>query len=223
MSGAMAGAVAATLLLMAGGAVAATLLLARSSVVDDPTTTAPVASNSMLAPFRARYRSQSSGTGAQGTLSRLAHDPGLLAAVRSGSNARVRAYVHSRFRSVWYHWHVSRMRITRGHVTVIETGVPFVVSGPSTTLRDARGRAIARLQISMQDVIGYVRLNSRLDHVNTVVRGRGPADVRTSLPAALKVKLPRSGKVTVAGHRYEVGSFSETGWRGEPLRVWILE
>jgi hypothetical protein len=107
--------------------------------------------------------------------------------------------------------------------SAIETGVPFVVNGPTTTLRDAHGHAIGQLQVSIQDVIAYVRLNERLDRVETVVRGRGSADVRTSLPAALKVKLPSSGTVTIAGHRYEVGSFHLTEWRGEPLQIWILK
>jgi hypothetical protein len=210
---AVAGALVAVLLSMGGGAGAA----------PTQTTSRQAAASSLIAPYEARYTSEASGAAAHATLSRLADDPGLLAAVRSGSNARIRSYVNSRFRSVWYHWHVSRMRITRGNTTVIETGVPFVVDGPSTTLRDAHGRAIAQLQISIQDVIGFVRLNTRHGDVNTVVRGRGSADVRASLPAALKVKLPSSGTVTIAGHRYEVGSFHETGWRGEPLQIWILK
>jgi hypothetical protein len=210
--GAAAGALVAAILSIGGGAGAAPA----------QTTSAQAAATSLIARYEARYTSESSGSAAHATLSRLAHDAGLLAAVRSGSNARIRAYVNSRFRPVWYHWHVSRMRITRGNATVIETGVPFVVNGPTTTLRDTHGHAIAQLQISIQDVIGYVRLNERLDRVETVVRGRGSADVRTSLPAALKVKLPSSGTVTIAGHRYEVGSFHETGWRGEPLQIWIL-
>jgi hypothetical protein len=37
------------------------------------------------------------------------------------------------------------------------------------------------------------------------------------------VKLPSSGAVTIASHRYQVGSFHETGWRGEPLQIWILK
>ena len=214
ISGATAGALAAVLLLTPGGPTAAS---------PQTTTATAVVASSLIAPYEARYASESSGPVAHSTLSRLAHDPGLLAAVRSGSNVRIRRYVHSKFRSVWYHWHVSRMRITRGTTTVIETGVPFVVDGPSTALRDTQGRAIARLQISLQDVIGFVRLNKRLDHVDTVSRGRGSADVRTSLPAALTEKLPRRGEVTIAGHRYEVGSFNETGWRGEPLHIWVLK
>jgi hypothetical protein len=211
--GAAAGAVVAALVSMGGGAGAAPA----------QTTVAQAAGTSLITAYRARYTSETSGTVAHATLSRLAHDPGLLAAVRSGSNARIRSYVDSRFRPVWYHWHVSRMRITRGSTTVIEAGVPFVVNGPTTTLHDARGHAIAQLQISIQDVIGFVRLNTRHGDVDTVVRGHGSADVRTSLPAALKVKLPSSGAVTIAGHRYQVGSFHETGWRGEPLQIWILK
>jgi hypothetical protein len=169
-----------------------------------------------------RYRIEVGGSVARQTLARLAHEPGLLAAVRSQSTSRLRAYVAGRFRPVWYHWHVSHLRISRGNGTLVETGVPFVVDGPTATLRGANGRALAQLQISIQDVIGYVRLNKRLNHLDTVVRGRGAADARTSLPAALRVKLPSNGNVTIAGRRYRVGSFSETGWRGEPLRIWVL-
>jgi hypothetical protein len=183
----------------------------------------PAPSSGVIGPYVSRYQSESSGPVARATLSRVANDPRLLAAVRSGSDARVRRYVASEFPAVWYHWHVSRLRITRGNKTVVETGVPFVVDGPSTALRDAHGQPIARLQISIQDVIGFVRLNKRLDHVDTVVRGVGSADVRTSLPAALKVQLPSSGKVTIAGRHYTVGSFHEIGWRGEPLHIWILQ
>jgi hypothetical protein len=169
-----------------------------------------------------RYSDEASGSAAHTTIARLAHEPGLLAAVRSHSTARLRSYVNIRFRPVWYHWHVSRLRISRGNTTLVETGVPFVVGGPSTTLRDARGHALARLQISIQDVIGYVKLNTRHNHVVTVVRGQGAGHARTSLPAALHVKLPAAGHVTISGRRYSVHSFTETGWLGEPLRVWIL-
>jgi hypothetical protein len=176
----------------------------------------------VVATLRQRYRTEVSGSVAHTTLSRLAHEPGLLAAVRSHSTARVRSYVNSRFQPVWYHWHVSRLRITSGNTTLVETGVPFVIPGPTATLRDARGHALARLQISIQDVIGYVKLNTRHNHVVTVVRGQGAGHVRTSLPAALNVKLPAAGHVTIGGRRYSVHSFNETGWLGEPLRIWIL-
>jgi hypothetical protein len=183
---------------------------------------ATAARNPTLATAVGRYRHEVRGHPAQATLARLAHDRGLVAAVRSGSDARVRAYVQAKFRPVWYHWHVSRLRISRGATTIVETGVPFVLPGPQTALRDAHGRAAATLQISIQDVIGYVRLNKRLNRIDTVVRGRGARAVRTSLPAALHVRLPNSGTTTVAGRRYRVSSFRATGWRGEPLTIWTL-
>jgi hypothetical protein len=43
------------------------------------------ATTSLIAPYEVRYKSESSGQVAHATLSRLAHDPGLLAAIRSGS------------------------------------------------------------------------------------------------------------------------------------------
>jgi hypothetical protein len=79
------------------------------------------------------------------------------------------------------------------------------------------------LQLSIQDVIGYVKYMHRNVDVDVVVRGRGAAHVRTSLPAAARVALPSSGTVTVGGHRYRVRSFSEHGLAGEPLRIWILK
>ena len=213
--GAAAAAVAAALLLTSSGTGAGAAPVRASA--------SPAAGSALIGPYASRYQSEASGPVAHATLSRVASDPRLLAAVRSGSDARVRSHVAGEFPAVWYHWHVSRLRITRGSKTIVETGVPFVVDGPSTALRDAHGHAIARLQISIQDVIGFVRLNKRLDHVATVVRGLGSADVRASLPAALEVRLPSSGTVKIAGRRYTVGSFHEIGWRGEPLHIWILK
>jgi hypothetical protein len=136
---------------------------------------------------------------------------------------RTRAYVRSRFSRVWYHWHVSRLRIVRATSTLVDVGVPFVVAPAETVLRDSHGRALGTLQISIQDVIGFVRYMHRNHPVDVVVRGRGAAHVRTSLPAALGVRLPDSGTATVGGHRYQVGSFSATALGGEPVRAWILQ
>jgi hypothetical protein len=131
--------------------------------------------------------------------------------------AAARAYVRRQFTAVWYGWHVSRLRIVRGKQVLIDVGVPFVVA-PSQ-MRMPGGYT---LQISIQDEIGFVKFTYRNDHVWAVVRGRGPAHVRTLLPAAAHARLPASGTVTLAGRRYAVRSFSETALGGEPVTVWIL-
>jgi hypothetical protein len=175
----------------------------------------------VLRTARKRYQEEAYGPATQKILTRLAHDAGLLRAVRSGSAAQVRTYVAGTYRPVWYHWHVSRMRITRGATVLAEAGVPFVVRGPSTTLHAGAGPRTV-LTISAQDAIGYVRFMRRNHRVQVVVRGAGAGTVRTSLPAAAGKPLPDSGSVAIAGRHYRVVSFREAGWLGEPLKIWIL-
>ena len=78
------------------------------------------------------------------------------------------------------------------------------------------------LQVSIQDEIGFCKFTYRNDHVFAVVRGRGPGQVRTLLPAAAHARLPARGTVRLAGRRYAVRSFPERAWGGEPVTVWIL-
>jgi hypothetical protein len=115
------------------------------------------------------------------------------------------------------------MRILQGSQVVDETGVPFVVAPAQVTLRGTGGRRLGTLQVSIQDEIGFVRYMHRNYPVDVVVRGRGAAHLRTSLPAALSARLPDLGTATVAGKRYEVRSFTQTALGGEPVRVWILQ
>jgi hypothetical protein len=171
---------------------------------------------------RKRYNEEVWGSAAHQQLRSIAHDPGLLAALRSGNLTQLRTYVDQKFNGVWYHRHVSRMRLVRGSRVLLDVGVPFVVAPSQATLRDAHGRPLATLQTSIQDVIGFVRYMHRNFPVDVVVRGSGAAHVRTSLPAAANMKLPASGTVTVGGRRLAVRSFTEKAWNGEHLKVWIL-
>jgi hypothetical protein len=169
-----------------------------------------------------RYAVEVGGSQARATLRRVARDPALRDALRSGDRTRVRAYARREFRRVWYHWHVSRLRILRGTSMLVDVGVPFVVAPARMALHDPRGGSLGTLQVSIQDVIGFVRYMHRNYPVDVVVRGRGAAHVRTSLPAALTARLPGSGTATVAGRRYQVRSFGQTALGGEPVKVWIL-
>jgi hypothetical protein len=176
----------------------------------------------LTAIARRRYVIEVRGPQARATLRRVARDPALLAALRSGDRANMRAAVRSQFDRVWYHWHVSRLRIVRGTTKLVDVGVPFVVAPSQMALRDSGGATWGTLQVSIQDVIGFVRYMHRNYPVDVVVRGRAAAHVKTSLPAAQHVSLPDSGTATVSGKRYEVRSFSQTALGGEPVKVWIL-
>jgi hypothetical protein len=172
---------------------------------------------------RRRYAVEVNGGVAINTARRLGRDPALLRTLQSGSTAATRAYVRRQFPAVWYHWHVSRMRIVKGSATVVETGVPFVVAPSRVTLRASGGRSLGALEVSIQDVIGFVRLMHRNYPVDVVVRGQGATHVRSSLPAAAHANLPSRGAVRIAGRRYVVRSFQQKAWGGEPVTVWILK
>ena len=171
---------------------------------------------------RQRYRVEAQGSVANATARRVARDPALLRTLQSGNVAATQAYVKRQFAGVWYHWHVSRMRITKGSTVVVETGVPFVLAPTQVTLRGSGGRALGTLEVSIQDEIGFVRYMHRNYPVDVVVRGQGAGHIQTSLPAAANAKLPSQGPVTIAGRRYLARSFPETAWNGEPVTAWIL-
>ena len=176
----------------------------------------------LTATARRRYAIEVRGGVAIGTLHRVGRDAGLRKALASGNAATVRAYVNRVFPSVWYHWHVSRVRIEKGSRVIADAGVPFVVAPSQMTLRTGSGRTLGRLQVSIQDEVGFVRYLHRNYPVDVVVRGQGAAHVRSSLPAAAHARLPSRGPVTIAGRRYLVRSFHETALAGEPVTVWIL-
>ena len=170
---------------------------------------------------RRRYSEEVNGAAVHKQLRRVAADPALLRALRSGNLAALRAEV--RLQDATPHAHISRLRVVRGSRVLADAGVVFVVAPSVKALHDARGRYLGTLQLSIQDVIGYVKYMHRNVHVDVVVRGRGAAHMRTSLPAAAGVRLTSSGTAMVAGHRYLVRSFSEPGLAGETLRIWILK
>jgi hypothetical protein len=177
----------------------------------------------MTARARALYTHQVSGAHSIDVLHKVGSDPTLLRFLQLRQLGAARAYVARVYPHTWYHWHVSRLRITQGSQLVTEIGVPFVIPASQMTLRGSGGRPVGTLEVSMQDEIGIVRLMHRHNPgVDVVIRGRGPSHVRSSLHAATLVKLPATGSVSLAGHRYLVRSFHEPAWDGEPVTIWIL-
>ena len=113
-----------------------------------------------------------------------------------------------------------RLSIVRSGRTLTNVGGAFVVAPAAMTLHARTGAGLGRLEASMQDVIGYVKLVKRLTGADIVVRGQ-TGHVESSLTAA-PATLPVSGTTAVAGVPYVVRSFHETGFGGEQLTVSIL-
>lgn len=67
------------------------------------------------------------------------------------------------------------MRIVQGGKVVDETGVPFALALSQLAIHNRQGRTIGALEVSVQDVIGFVR-------------DTGSGRVHTSLPAEQRVR-----------------------------------
>jgi len=103
----------------------------------------------------------------------------------------------------------------------MDAGLPNVVEGAKAQL-GVPGSAPVQIQVSIQDLIGFVKLVDRETGVHTVVREQN-GTVQTLFPAAAHQKLPSSGPVTIKGHSYTARSFGEKDFVGKPLTVWVLE
>jgi hypothetical protein len=176
----------------------------------------------VTATARAAYTNQVSGAHSIDVLHRVGADRTLLRLLAARNLGGVRAYVARRYHDVWYHWHVSRLRIRQGAKIVTENGVRFVMPASQMVLHAPGGRAVGMLQVSMQDEIGFVRLMHRRYPVQVVIRGRGPSHLRASMRAAGVAKLPARGRVSLSGSPYVVRSFHERAWDGEPVTIWLL-
>lgn len=165
------------------------------------------------------YDQEVSGSVGRSQVRRILHDRVLDRAIADGNRKALRAEA---LRQLFMPGkHVVRLRVMKGNHVLTDVGGRFVVGEEVGVLRAPNGRELGRLEISMQDVLGYRKLVKRLVGVQIVVRGR-PGHVETSLHSVPSVSLPSSGSVTLGGRSYVVREFHERGFGHESLSVWLL-
>jgi hypothetical protein len=165
---------------------------------------------------RRTYRQEVYGDAGGSAFSHISRLPGLRRGLATGDYALARAALHDQPVR-----HAVRARVTRGSQVLVDVGLDFVIAGNPRPLA-VGGRPLGQLEISIQDVIGFVKLVHRLTGTQIVVRGSYAHHAESSLPAALGAALPGKGPVTVGGRRYVASSFLRPGFGGEQLSVWIL-
>jgi hypothetical protein len=165
------------------------------------------------------YQQEVTGTVARAAARRVARDPALDRALADGNAKALRAEALRQLFAPGKH--VVRLRVLRGRRVLTDVGGRFVVGEAAAELRAPDGRSTWRVEVSLQDVLGFRKLVNRLTGADVVIRGSA-GHVETSLPAAATASLPASGTVTLQGRSYAVREFSEHGFGGEPLRVWLL-
>jgi hypothetical protein len=214
----------ATLLVSAGGLTAGMLIASPSAApprgsraaasVLCPRGEAAARSGRALAAATARYVLEARGHAVHADLRRIARDPILLAALAAHDLRRARAEADRQLVN-----HVVRIRVLRGSRVLLDANpLSFDVGGSSIALR-----GLGRLEITVQDVIGYVKLVRKLDAAEVIVHGGG-GHVHTSprAAAAARLTLPRSGCARVGGRLYAVRTLDEVGFAGEALTISVL-
>ncbi len=168
---------------------------------------------------RGRYQLEASGAAVHAALARVAADRALSGAVAAGHPAAANA---AALREVRGHHHITAIRVLQGGRVVAATErYPFDVAGASAPLRDRRNVTVGTVEVTIQDVIGFIRLVHKFTGAAVVVRGAA-GEAKSSLVTGAPAGLPASGCATIDGRSYAVRSFNETAFGGEALRVWIL-
>jgi hypothetical protein len=182
-----------------------------------PTPAAASRASRALGAAKRRYLTEAQGEVIHADLRQIANDPILLGALSAGNlNAALAEADRQLVR------HVVQIRVLRGSRVLLDANsTSFDVGGAGLELHPRNGRSLGRLEITVQDVIGFIKLVHKLNAADVVVRASG-GQVRTSLPAAVTLSLPRAGCAQIGTHRYVVSSFDETGFSGERLTIRVL-
>ena len=207
------------LLLLVPVALAAAALVATSATSRGAASQPPAGArlDAYTEVARRLYALEANGTVARAAARRLARDPRLTAAARSGAHHALRA---AALRELFMPGkHVVRLGLQRGTDPLVDVGGRFVVAPAATLVPGTRGAVVSA---SVQDVVGYVKLFHRLTGQAVVVHGaHGHAEARPV--GLLHVPMPaQAGAVGVAGRPYAARTFGERGWGGERLRVTVL-
>jgi hypothetical protein len=142
----------------------------------------------------------------------------LLGALSSADRAAVERAVTS---LVFSHTHVVRLRVTQGGVVVADVGGPYILAPVGGTLH-FHGRVVGHYLLSVQDDLGYVKLESRFVGAPLVLYlGSRRVPLEGTL-APGPARAPKLGPLTYAGAGYEAFSFTAKAFPSGPLRISLL-
>jgi hypothetical protein len=151
------------------------------------------------------FRTEARGAAVARVLRHVALDPGFRRAVANDDPVALRAAIVRFFQT--HSLHVVRIRATLPDGRLVgDVGGPYVLAPASTTVRDAAGRTIGTVTLSIQDDTGYIKLLHRFTG----------ARVMLSTPAGMVPGSARSAKSGAAVGHYR---FTAEAFPSGPLDV----
>jgi hypothetical protein len=193
---------------IARSTIACALLAAAASVVPaawgqaavacGPATAATIAATDAMIANNIN-RNELDGSETQTDLARVEHDPVLLAALADSDTPTAAKAVAQ---IVYHHyWHIVRLRVLDDNGRVIaDVGGPHVIAPVTGVLRSAAGTELGTFVMSVQDDVGFTKLEMRGvgDPIGIYSAGRLVAQLGGSFPSS----QPAGTAVTLAGVRY---------------------
>jgi hypothetical protein len=164
------------------------------------------------------YAREVSGIGVRADQSQVEHNIPLLKALLRRDRRAVRRAVRG---LVFSHTHVVRLRVSQRDMVLADVGGPNILAPVGGALI-FHGRVVGRYLLSVQDDLGYVKLETRFIGVPVLLL-RGSRRIR--LPGTLApgpANVPEHGPVTYRGASYESFSFGAEAFPRGPLRIALL-
>jgi hypothetical protein len=142
----------------------------------------------------------------------------LLHAIAKGDKAAVKTAVTS---LVYAHTHIVRLRVLKGSKLLADVGGPYILAPLSGTL-SLHGRVIGHYVMSVQDDVGYVKIETRFIGAPVVLRTGAKNVPIEGLVTPGPVKIPEHGPVTYKHVVYQAYSFEANRFPSGPLQISVL-
>jgi hypothetical protein len=163
------------------------------------------------------YKRELASTGVRADQSQVERNTPLLSALASGNRPAVKEAVT---RLVFSGTHIVRLRVSQGGAVLADVGGPYILAPVGSSLR-FQGRTVGSYLLSVQDDLGYVKLESRFIGLPLIVlQGSRRIPLEGTLPGP--ASIPEQGPVSYGGKSYEAFSFKATAFPSGPLRISLL-
>ena len=142
----------------------------------------------------------------------------LLSALAAGDRAGIARAVTQ---LVYSHTHIVRLRITRAGAVLDDLGGAYSIAPVSGLLR-LHGRVLGGYVLSVQDDVGYVKLETRYIGEPLLLRVGSAAVPVEGVVRSGSPPIPDEGPVTYRGARDQAVSFDAEGFPASTLKVTLL-
>jgi diguanylate cyclase (GGDEF)-like protein len=148
---------------------------------------------------------------------RIARDPAMSAALRSGNatSARVRAG------ELLGAQRLRRIAVVNRGRTIVDVGSKDATASAARGLVAVGGREVGQLRVSTITGAEYTRLVRRVTGLDAAVQ-RGGRTTATTLPGVGDRALPRVGTLKIDGSEFRAAALSARGFGDQPVRVAVL-